>query len=129
MKQRPGETKAVPDGETTRPSLLRRVRDYRDDPAWKDFFASYDPILRQWSRRLSLDPDTADELCQRTWMRLTQRMREFKYDPSGSFRGWLRRVFDSQRRRVIRRTKQELARLPRRDAEPRSKRPGARIWR
>ena len=84
------------DGGTTSPTLLDRVRDGRDHPAWGEFFRRYDPLLRQWCRYYRLDDESADELCQRTWQRLWPRMRTFQYDPSLRFRSWLRRFFDSR---------------------------------
>jgi RNA polymerase sigma factor (sigma-70 family) len=84
------------EGGTTSPTLLDRVRDGRDHPAWNEFFARYDPMLRRWARRYGLDGESADELCQRAWRRLWPRMRTFQYDPSLRFRSWLRRFFHSR---------------------------------
>jgi RNA polymerase sigma-70 factor (ECF subfamily) len=83
-------------GDTTSPTLLGRLRDQGDDPAWREFFDRYDPLLRQWCRRYQLDGESVDELCQRTWHRLWPRMRTFQYDPSRRFRGWLRRFLHSR---------------------------------
>jgi RNA polymerase sigma-70 factor (ECF subfamily) len=84
------------EGSTTSPTLLDRVRDARDHPAWREFFGRYDPLLHQWCRYYRLDDESADELCQRTWQRLWPRMRTFQYDPSLRFRSWLRRFFHSR---------------------------------
>jgi RNA polymerase sigma-70 factor (ECF subfamily) len=84
------------EGGTTSPTLLDRVRDGRDHPAWREFFGRYDPLLRQWCRHYPLDDESADELCQRTWQRLWPRMRTFQYDPGLRFRSWLRRFFHSR---------------------------------
>jgi RNA polymerase sigma factor (sigma-70 family) len=84
------------EGGTTSPTLLDRVRDGRDHPAWNEFFARYDPMLHRWARRYGLDGESADELCQRAWQRLWPRMRTFQYDPSLRFRSWLRRFFHSR---------------------------------
>jgi RNA polymerase sigma-70 factor (ECF subfamily) len=78
------------DGGTTSPTLLRRVGDWRDLPAWREFVARYDPLLRRWCRELRLDDDTTEEVCQRVWVGLADRMRAFRYDPGRTFRGWLR---------------------------------------
>lgn len=84
------------DGGTTSPTLLDRVRDRQDHPAWAEFFGRYDPLLRCWCRRFGLRSDDADELCQRTWDRLWPLMQAFQYDPGRRFRGWLWRLFRSR---------------------------------
>jgi RNA polymerase sigma factor (sigma-70 family) len=88
----------VPDSDAgkTSPTLLDRVRDWRDHPAWMAFFERYNPLLRRWCGRFGLDSDASDELCQRIWMELMGRMRTFRYDPSRSFRNWLWRLFQSR---------------------------------
>jgi RNA polymerase sigma factor (sigma-70 family) len=84
------------DGGKTSPTLLDRVRDWHDHPAWVRFHACYNPLLRLWCRRFEFDDDTSDELCQRIWIELMRRMRTFRYDPSRSFRGWLWRLLRSR---------------------------------
>ena len=85
-----------PDGTKTSPNLLDRVRDWDDHPAWAEFHELYNPMLRRWCGRFSLDADTSDELCQRVWIELMARMRTFRYDPSRGFRKWLWRLFRSR---------------------------------
>jgi RNA polymerase sigma-70 factor (ECF subfamily) len=80
------------DGGTTSPTLLRRVGDWDDLPAWHEFVARYDPLLRRWCREYRLDDDATGEVCQRVWVELAERMRGFRYDPGRRFRGWLRGV-------------------------------------
>jgi RNA polymerase sigma-70 factor (ECF subfamily) len=83
------------DGSTS-PTLLREVSNWQDHPAWVTFRGRYDPLLRRWYRGYGLDEDSVDEVCQRIWIELADRMRTFQYDPKGTFRGWLRRVCDSR---------------------------------
>jgi RNA polymerase sigma factor (sigma-70 family) len=92
----PPGTGTEPDDARTSPSLLDRVRDWGDHPAWVDFYERYDPLLHRWCGRFALDADTADDLCQRIWMELMARMRTFRYDPSRGFRRWLWRLFRSR---------------------------------
>ncbi len=79
------------------------MRDWRDHPAWADFFERYDPLLHRWCGRFSLDADTADDLCQRIWLELMARMRTFRYDPSRGFRKWLWRLLHSRAIDLLRR--------------------------
>ena len=55
---------------------------------------------RRWCRGYGLDEDSVDEVCQRIWIELADRMRTFRYDPNGSFRGWLRQVCVSRARSI-----------------------------
>jgi RNA polymerase sigma factor (sigma-70 family) len=83
-----------PDADKTSPTLLNRIRDWHDHPAWLRFHGRYQPMLRLWCRRFGLDDDASDELCQRIWVELMRRMRTFQYDPSRGFRKWLWRLFE-----------------------------------
>jgi RNA polymerase sigma factor (sigma-70 family) len=81
---------------TTNPILLVRLADWRDHPAWGEFVERYTPLLRSRCRRFDLDDDATEELCQRIWIGLSHRLLTFRYDPTGSFRSWLRRYCDSR---------------------------------
>jgi RNA polymerase sigma-70 factor (ECF subfamily) len=80
----------------TSSTLLSRVADWEDHPAWVRFRDTYDPYLRRWCSGYGLDPEAMDEVCDIIWCELAGRMRTFEYDPSGSFRGWLRRLCESR---------------------------------
>ena len=80
------------EGGSTSPTLLRAVADWQNHPAWVRFQGRYDPLMRRWCRGYGLDDDSVDEVCQRIWIELANRMRAFQYDPGGTFRGWLRRL-------------------------------------
>src|SRR5262249_21008560 len=77
---------------STNPELLRRVAALWDNPAWREFFALYDPLVRAYCSVYRLDAASLDDLCQRLWVELARRMPSYQYDPGGSFRGWLRRL-------------------------------------
>jgi RNA polymerase sigma-70 factor (ECF subfamily) len=82
----------IQDQTATSATLLLNVRDWRNAPAWQIFFAQYNRLLDRWCREYFLDPASAEEVCQQLWIELAERMRTFRYDPSKSFRGWLRRL-------------------------------------
>jgi RNA polymerase sigma-70 factor (ECF subfamily) len=84
------------DDGSTSPTLLSEVADWQDHPAWVSFRGRYDPLLRRWCQGYGLDDDSIDEVCQRIWIELADRMRTFHYDPNRTFRGWLRRLCDSR---------------------------------
>ncbi len=84
------------DDESTRPSLLNRVRDRLDHPAWAEFVAYYDPMLRRWCRHYGFGEEASDELSQRIWERVWPLVLTFEYDLGRRFRGWLWRIFHSR---------------------------------
>ncbi len=95
------------DGELTNPQLLRRVADRADHPAWFEFFATYDPLIRLWCRHYGLDDDTLEDLGQQIWIELADRLRSYHYDPGKTFRGWLRRFCHSRAIDLLRKRKTE----------------------
>jgi RNA polymerase sigma factor (sigma-70 family) len=80
----------------TSPELIRMVADCGDHAAWLRFYSRYDPHLKRWCRGFGLDADSAEEVCQRIWIEVAKRMRTFHYDPTRTFRGWLRRLCKSR---------------------------------
>ncbi len=78
--------------DSTSSKLLDAIRNREDADAWAHFVALYSPLLRNWGRRLGLQPGDADDLVQEVFASLVQHMPRFQYDRQGSFRGWLRTV-------------------------------------
>jgi RNA polymerase sigma-70 factor (ECF subfamily) len=76
---------------STRVSLLGRLhQDPRDQSAWKEFVDRYGPRIHAWCCRWGLQEADAQDVTQMVLVRLAAKLRSFAYDPSGSFRGWLR---------------------------------------
>jgi RNA polymerase sigma-70 factor (ECF subfamily) len=74
----------------TRASLLVRLRDPRDEAAWKEFVDLYVPVVYGYLRRQGLQDADAVDLCQDVVGAVTVAIGRLEYDPSqGSFRGWL----------------------------------------
>lgn len=78
---------------STRLSLLLRIRDLNDADAWNRFVEQYGPYVAQWCQAMGLqEADTADTT-QAVLVKLMTVMQSWSLDASkGSFRGWLRRV-------------------------------------
>src|SRR5947207_9482857 len=75
----------------TSPTLLGRLgRDPTDQAAWGAFVARYGPKIYGWCRQRALQEADAEDVTQNVLVRLAEKMRTFAYDPSGSFRGWLK---------------------------------------
>ena len=90
------------DDRVTSPTLLRRIGNRDDHAAWVEFVDRYKPLVVAYIRRLPLSHDEIDEVCQRVWIHLAERMASFQYDPSRTFRGWLRKLCASRAIDLIR---------------------------
>jgi RNA polymerase sigma-70 factor (ECF subfamily) len=78
-------------GSHTSPTLLGRLRqEPTDQAAWALFVERYGRRIYAWSRQGQLQEADAEDVTQMVLVRLAQRLRSFAYDPSKSFRGWLR---------------------------------------
>lgn len=91
---------------TTSVTLLDRLRQPRDEDAWKRFVDLYTPLLYHWARRLGLREADAVELVQDVFALLVEKLPQFAYDRNGSFRAWLRTVLlnrwrERQRRHTL----------------------------
>jgi RNA polymerase sigma factor (sigma-70 family) len=74
-------------------SLLMRVgRDPGNKGAWRDFVERYGRQVFLWCRHWQLQEADAEDVTQNVLLILAEKMREFRYDPNGSFRAWLKTV-------------------------------------
>jgi RNA polymerase sigma factor (sigma-70 family) len=74
----------------TRASLLVRLRNPRDDAAWREFVTLYAPLLYHYARRQGLQDADAVDLSQDIISTVAGAVSQFEYDPRrGSFRSWL----------------------------------------
>jgi len=89
--------------DTTRPSLLLRIRDPSDVEAWRTFDAVYRPMLRRFARAWGLSEDDADDVAQHCLTALYDRIRDFRYDRGkGRFKRWLRTLVNNRVRDQLR---------------------------
>jgi RNA polymerase sigma-70 factor (ECF subfamily) len=80
----------MPDAPPTRPSLLLRLRDHRDDQAWGEFVDLYAPLVYAYARRHGLQDADAADLTQTCLRQVAAHVGSLEYDPRrGTFRGWL----------------------------------------
>ncbi len=74
----------------TRPSLLVRLRDGRDQQAWSQFVDLYAPLVYRFARRRGLQDADAADLTQDVLQAVSGGIQRLDYDPRrGTFRGWL----------------------------------------
>src|SRR5215470_11776142 len=78
---------------TTRVTLLTQLRqDPFDQAGWEAFVERYGRHIYRWCRQWKLQDADAEDVTQDILVKLTQKLRTFAYDPSRSFRGWLKTV-------------------------------------
>src|ERR1700733_8419453 len=87
----------MPEAPPTRPSLLVRLRDARDEGAWSQFVDLYAPLVYAHARRNGLQDADAADLMQNVLRCVVNAVQRLDYDPRrGSFRGWLFTIVRTQ---------------------------------
>ena len=82
---------ARPSESRTSVTLLGRVRQNpTDQAAWDEFVERYGRHIYRWCRQWKLQDADAEDVTQDILVKLAQKLRDFAYDPSRSFRAWLR---------------------------------------
>jgi RNA polymerase sigma factor (sigma-70 family) len=61
-----------------------------DQSAWSAFVDRYGPQIHAWCLRWKLQDADAQDVTQMVLLKLVRNLPDFAYDPSQSFRGWLR---------------------------------------
>jgi len=77
---------------TTSASLLQRLRDPAEQPAWERFVKLYTPLLLGWAHRAGLTGQDAADLVQDVFVVLVRKLPLFEYDRGKGFRAWLRTI-------------------------------------
>jgi RNA polymerase sigma-70 factor (ECF subfamily) len=89
------------DRDTPHSLLLRLSREPRDEHAWNEFVGRYRPRIRAWCQDRGLHQADAEDVTQIVLEQLLTAMRTFRYDPTRSFRAWLRTVTARACRRFV----------------------------
>lgn len=74
-------------------TLLHRLCDQPVSADWERFVRLFTPLLRRWAVRFGVSDGSVEDLLQELFVVLIQKLPEFRYDPSRSFRAWLWTVF------------------------------------
>jgi RNA polymerase sigma factor (sigma-70 family) len=80
-----------PCASDTRVTLVGRLTAAPNDPAaWSEFVEWYGRKIYVWCRAWGLQESDAQDVTQEVFLNLSVRMQDFRYDPRGSFRAWLK---------------------------------------
>ncbi len=111
--------------ESTRPSLLMRVKHRDDESAWREFCGLYSPLLKRFARMQRLSEEEAEDVAQECMNSLCNVMESFNYSRDrGSFKNYLytlavNRIASRKRRRRPRLAESgELQRIAVYDEDP-----------
>lgn len=107
---------------TTRATLLLRIKNPRDTQAWAEFHDLYAPLLYRYARARGLSHEDAEDVRATCYETIVRQIRQFDYQKEkGGFKAWLRtfvsrRVVDLFRKhREPLANSHELGELPARD--------------
>jgi len=87
----PGDTRDA--FAQTRASLLARLADWNDQPAWMRFHQIYWNVIYAYGVRSGLRDDEARDVVQETVLAVAKQMRDGRFDRArGTFKSWLRNL-------------------------------------
>jgi RNA polymerase sigma-70 factor (ECF subfamily) len=74
----------------TRSTLLCKIRDWRDEKSWQDFYTLYRKMVLRIAQKSGLNNIAAEEVMQDTMVAVATSIDHYKYEPEHcSFKGWL----------------------------------------
>lgn len=96
--------------DTTRASLLLRIRDREDSAAWEAFDAIYRPMLCRFARSRGLGEADTEDVVQQCMASIQAHIEGFDYDPDkGRFKSWLRTMVNNRIRNLLRDRREKQA--------------------
>jgi RNA polymerase sigma-70 factor (ECF subfamily) len=70
-----------------------RLKDWRDDASWQDFFETYWRLIYGVARKAGLSDAEAQDIVQETVISVARKIEGFKYDPAKcSFKSWMLQI-------------------------------------
>jgi len=89
------------DPDTSLTLMLRLQQNPADAAAWSEFVEQYRPMIRAWCLKWGSQNSDADDVAQDVLVRLLKAMTRFQYDPTRSFRAWLKAVTHNARNDLV----------------------------
>ncbi|MDP6718760.1 MAG: sigma-70 family RNA polymerase sigma factor [Pirellulaceae bacterium] len=96
--------------DTTRASLLIRIRHASDTQAWSTFHDLYAPLLYRFARARGLSHEDAEEVRATCYEAIVRQIPHFEYDKSkGGFKAWLRTLVSRRVIDLLRKRREQIA--------------------
>lgn len=77
----------------TKVTLIGRLRNWKDQSSWQEFFDTYFKLIYGVARKAGLTEAEAQDVLQATMVSVAGHIPTFKYDPKiGSFKDWLQNL-------------------------------------
>jgi RNA polymerase sigma-70 factor (ECF subfamily) len=98
------------DWPETNESLLRSVKNVRDEHAWQTLVALYRPVVYRIARRGGLNHESAEDVVQNVFLSVSRSIHNWVSEPAGPrFRNWLGRVTRNATINAVTRAKPDRA--------------------
>jgi RNA polymerase sigma-70 factor (ECF subfamily) len=82
---------------TTDPDLIKRVKDWREDQGWREFYQRYAPAIERHARSSGLNAEEAHDVVQNTMLKVATYIPQFEYDRTiCKFRTWLNQIVNQR---------------------------------
>lgn len=78
--------------DATSASMLFTLRTDPDSLVWTCFVERYQGLIEKWCRAWGLQECEGDDVAQDVLLSISKAMRQFEYNPTQSFRSWLKTV-------------------------------------
>ena len=76
--------------QSTRFTLIQRVKNRLDESSWEDFTQTYTPYIMAILHRSGIPKSSVEDLCQDILLKIWMSIENFEYDPEKcTFRTWL----------------------------------------
>lgn len=85
----------TPDSNTRLSLLLTLQQENQKEDAWESFVRLYGSRIYEWCLNRKLSSADSEDVLQNVLIKVAKGIRNFRYDPNGSFRGWLRRITEN----------------------------------
>lgn len=83
--------------DSTSLTLLERLRDDGETESWQELQDLYQPLLRKWLAKYSIQDSDAEDLIQEVMLAVSKEIAAFEHNGrTGAFRAWMRTILSNR---------------------------------